>query len=170
MSTGSTQPSPNPWRKTIKADELKAKVKPSKKKPNESKLALIARAAEDEQTEVTNGVKRKEDTHLLGEKTNEEEEEGEIESGTSQDDYCQANHTPFPPLSEINDVKYIARIQEIHAAVMNPDLDEECLNHILGIIQQTGNYSIDQHNLTLDWFNLDTHTISKIASLLHAQP
>ena len=122
MSTGSTQPSPNPWRKTIKADELKAKVKPSKKKPNESKLALIARAAEenrtmkahlDEQTEVTNGVKRKEDTHLLGEKTNEEEEEeeGEIESGTSQDDYCQANHTPFPPLSEINDVKYIARIQ-----------------------------------------------------------
>jgi len=49
---------------------------------------------------------------------------------------------------------------------MDPSLDLECLNRILDIVQESGNYITDQENFTFDWFNLDKRTVNKICNLL----
>jgi hypothetical protein len=52
-------------------------------------------------------------------------------------------------------------LQEINSAVNDPALDLECLNKVINIIQDSGNYITDQHNFTFDWFNLDKGTVNR---------
>ena len=63
------------------------------------------------------------------------EVEGEVEP------YCQPHHHPHPPIEQLTDRKYFAKLEAISSAIADPLTGQEQLNNIVELILDTGNFS-----------------------------
>jgi len=78
------------------------------------------------------------------EQDDDEEEDGEINGNEEEEEevvppYCQPNHKPFPPIEELQDRRYWAKLQTINAAINDPNTGQDQLNQIVDLILETGN-------------------------------
>lgn len=96
------------------------------------------------------------------------EEDGSDNNGTpgSIEPYCQEHHMPHPGIEELRDKQYLARLQTINMALMNPHTAVSLLNTVVELILETGNFSTEQENFQFDICNLDQGTVAKIEAVL----
>merc|ERR1711974_286436 len=107
---------------------------------------------------IRNGVDRDNDDEEEGEVHEEEEEEGEP--------YCQPHHRPFPPIEELQDRKYWAKLQTINAAINDPHTGQDQLNQIVDLILETGNFSTSAESFNFDICNLEKSVVQQIGDVL----
>ena len=69
--------------------------------------------------------------------------------------HCQPNHRPFPPIEELQDKKYWAKLQTINAAINDPHTSQDQLNQIADLVLDTGNFSDSSGSLDFDICNLE---------------
>lgn len=80
--------------------------------------------------------------------------------------YCQAHHRPHPGLEELQDHKYIAKLEAISSAIADPHTGQEQLNSIVDIIMETGNFSTSSESFDFDICNLERSVVQQIESVL----
>merc|ERR1712018_1031995 len=77
--------------------------------------------------------------------------------------YCQPNHKPFPPIEELQDRRYWAKLQTINAAINDPNTGQDQLNQIVDLILETGNFSTSPDRFNFDICNLEKSVVHQIA-------
>merc|ERR1712013_848000 len=104
------------------------------------------------------------------EQGDEEEEDGEINGNEEEEEvvppYCQPNHKPFPPIEELQDRRYWAKLQTINAAINDPNTGQDQLNQIVDLILETGNFSTSPDRFNFDICNLEKSVVHQIAEVL----
>ena len=84
--------------------------------------------------------------------------------------YCQLNHRPFPPIEELQDKKYWAKLQTINAAINeainDPHRDQDQLDQIVDLVLETGNFSDSSGSFNFDICNLEKSVVHQIAEVL----
>jgi len=100
----------------------------------------------------------------------EEEEDGEVheEEEEVREPYCQPHHRPFPfpPIEQLQDRKYWAKLQKINAAINNPQTGQDQLNQIVDLILETGNFSTSAESFNFDICNLEKSVVQQIGEVL----
>merc|ERR1719323_758068 len=103
------------------------------------------------------------------EQGDEEEEDGEINGNEEEEEvvppYCQPNHKPFPPIEELQDRRYWAKLQTINAAINDPNTGQDQLNQIVDLILETGNFSTSPDRFNFDICNLEKSVVHQIAEV-----
>merc|ERR1712012_202198 len=100
-----------------------------------------------------------------------QEEEGEINGNEEEEEevvppYCQPNHKPFPPIEELQDRRYWAKLQTINAAINDPNTGQDQLNQIVDLTLETGNFSTSPDRFNFDICNLEKSVVHQIAEVL----
>ena len=80
--------------------------------------------------------------------------------------YCQPNHRPFPPIEELQDKKYWAKLQTINAAINDPHTSQGQLDQIADLVLDTGNFSDSSGSFNFDICNLEKSVVLQIAEVL----
>ena len=80
--------------------------------------------------------------------------------------HCQPNHRSFPPIEELQDKKYWAKLQTINAAINDPHRDQDQLDQIVDLILDTGNFSTSSGSFNFDICNLEKSVVLQIAEVL----
>ena len=80
--------------------------------------------------------------------------------------YCQLNHRPFPPIEELQDKKYWAKLQTINAAINDPQTSQDQLDQIADLVLDTGNFSDSSGSFNFDICNLEKSVVLQIAEVL----
>jgi len=102
------------------------------------------------------------------EQDNDDEEDGEVheEEEEGAEPYCQPRHRPFPPIEELQDRKYWAKLQTINAAINDPHTGQDQLNQIVDLILETGNFSTSAESFNFDICNLENSVVQQIGEVL----
>jgi len=100
----------------------------------------------------------------------DEEEDGEVHEEEDGEEvvepYCQPRHRPFPPIEELQDRKYWAKLQTINAAINDPQTGQDQLNQIVDLILETGNFSTNTESFNFDICNLEKSVVQQIGEVL----
>merc|ERR1719320_767801 len=99
----------------------------------------------------------------------QDDEDGEINGNEEEEEavppYCQPNHKPFPPIEELQDRRYWAKLQTINAAINDPNTGQDQLNQIVDLILETGNFSTSPDRFNFDICNLEKSVVHQIAEV-----